>query len=136
MAWFSLHMISAICIANVFSGMTFFTVASAPTIFRTLDRPRVARLIRQVFPRYYIYLAVQQDRGAAVLLPAHSHSVGVGILAIRCIVNLPLRQFLLPCIDRVSVSDPATSSRLDRLRMIIKIDLLDAVATVLARRAQ
>ena len=136
MAWFSLHVLSAICIAGVFSGMILFTVAPAPTTFRTLDRPQAARLMRQVFPRYYIHLAVQQDSGAAVLLPAHSHGVEVGILAIRRIVNLLLRQFLLPNIDRVSVSDPATSSRLDRFSMIIKIDLLDAIATILARRAQ
>ncbi len=136
MAWFSLHVLSAICIAGVFSGMILFTVAPAPTTFRTLDRPQAARFMRQVFPRYYIHLAVQPDSGAAVLLPAHSHGVEVGILAIRRIVNLLLRQFLLPDIDHVNVSDPATSSRLDRLSMIIKINLLDAVATVLVRRAQ
>ena len=136
MAWFSLHVLSAICIAGVFSGMILFTVAPAPTTFRTLDRPQAARLMRQVFPRYGIQLAEEQNAGAAVLLPTLSHGAEFGTLAIRCIVNLRLRQFLLPDIDRVNVSDPATSSRLDRLRMIIKIDLLDAVATVLVRRAQ
>ena len=136
MAWFNLHVISAICIARVFAGMVFFTVAFAPTIFRTLDPHQAPWVMRQAFPRCYNNLAVQQGVGAAVRLPAHSHSVEVGILAIRCIVNLLLRQFLLPCIDRVSVSDPATSLRLDRLSMVIKIDLMDAVATILARRAQ
>ena len=136
MARFSLHVISAICIASVFSGMIFFTVASAPTIFCTLDPQQASWVMRQAFPRCYNNLAVQQGVGAAARLPAHSHGVEVGILAIRCIVNLLLRQFLLPCIGRVSVSDPATSLRLDRLRMVIKIDLMDAVATILARRTQ
>ena len=132
MAWFNLHVISAICVARVFAGMIFFTVAFAPTIFRTLDPHQASWVMRQAFTRCY----VQQGVGAAVRLPAHSHGVEVGILAIRCIVNLLLRQFLLPCIDRVNVSNPATSLRLDRLSMVIKIDLMDAGATILARRAQ
>ena len=136
MAWFSLHVLSAICIAGVFSGMILFTVAPAPTTFRTLDRPQAARLMRQVFQRYCKYLAVHRVAGAGILMPAHSHGVEVGILAISCIINLLLRQFFLPYIDRVSISDPATSLRLDRLSVIIKIGLLDAVAVIFARRAQ
>tara|TARA_Y100001934_G_scaffold8958_1_gene12055 strand:- start:981 stop:1391 length:411 start_codon:yes stop_codon:yes gene_type:complete len=136
MAWFSLHVISAICVASVFAGMIFFTAASAPTIFRTLDPQQASWVMRQAFPRCYNYLAVQQGVGAAVRLPAHSHGFKTGILAISCIVNLLLRQFLLPCIAFVGVPNPATFPRLDRLSMTIKIGLLDAVATVLARRAQ
>ena len=136
MAWFTLHVIALICVAGAFGGMIFFMISFAPTVFRTLERPQAARLMRQVFPRYYMYLAVLQGAGAVVLLPAHSYGGEVGTLAIGCIVNLLLRQFLLPRIDRVRDSDPAAFSRLHRLSVIINFGLFAAVATVLVRLAQ
>ena len=136
MAWFPLHVITVICVASAFGGMILFAIAFAQIVFRTLERPQVARLMRQVSPRHYTYLPTLQGAKAAVLLPAHSCGVEVSTLAISCAVNLLIRQFLLPRIDRVCVSDPATLLRPHRLCVIINIDLFGAVATVLARRAQ
>jgi len=133
MALFTLHVVALICVASAFGGMIFFMMVLAPAAFRTLERPQAARITRQVFPRYDMYLAELQGAGGAALLPAHSYGVKVSTLGITCIVNLLLRQFLLQRTDRVRVSGPATFSRLHRLSVNINIGLFAAVATVLVR---
>ena len=136
MAWFTLHLIAVICVASAFGGMILFAIAFAQIVFRTLERPQAARLMRQVSPRHDMYPPVLQGAKASVLLPAHSCGVEVSTLAISRALNLLMRQFLLPRIDRVCISDPATFLRPHRLCVIINIDLFGAVPAVLARRAQ
>tara|TARA_B100000700_G_C14475077_1_gene592503 strand:+ start:166 stop:564 length:399 start_codon:yes stop_codon:yes gene_type:complete len=132
MAWFTLHVIALICVASAFGRMIFFTMAFGPTVFRKLERRQATWLMRQVLRN----LAVLQGAGAVILLPANCYGIEVGTLAISCIVNLLLRQFLLPCIDRVRVSEPAAFSQLYQLSVIINIGLFATVPTVLAGRAQ
>lgn len=136
MAWFTLHVVSLICVAGVFGGMICFLTVFAPPVFQTLERPQAGRLMRHVFPRYYLYLAILQAIGAAALIPASSYGVEVVTLVIGCIVNLLLRQFLLPRLDRVRDSDPAAFSRLHRLSLAVNFGQFAAIATILVRLAQ
>jgi hypothetical protein len=81
-------------------AMLFFASVVAPTVFGTLEPPRAAQMIRQVFPRYYLFGLICLSLATLVSLVAPSSSLWV---VAACVVMLGVtwyaRQMLMPRIN-------------------------------------
>lgn len=85
-------------LAALVGGMIFFVAIMAPTIFTVLDGEQAARLIRRVFPRYYLYLLICAGLSAIGFLFVDRPSAV--ILAVIAAASVWLRQGLMPAINR------------------------------------
>jgi hypothetical protein len=137
MEWMTLHVIAAVLTAAAFGGMLFFMTCFAPTVFRTLERAEAARLMRAIFPLYYVTLAIVLAVAGLSLLPAKSYGSELTLLATVVVLFLLLRFLLLPRIDRArDLEDRTTFGRLHRLSVVVNLIQFMAVAVVLVRLLQ
>jgi Domain of unknown function (DUF4149) len=62
-----IYLLSLVCWLG---GMVFFSIFTAPVIFRVLDRTEAARVVAGIFPRYYLlgYVAGAIAFGLAIYL--------------------------------------------------------------------
>lgn len=83
--------------AAMFGGMVFFAAIYTPMIFRTLESEEAAKLLRAIFPVYY--LAMGGAGLLAALLAYASYKEEAGILAIVALFFIFMRKFALPRIN-------------------------------------
>ena len=136
MDWLTLHVAALVLTAAAFGGMLFFMAGVAPTVFRTLDRPQAALLMRGMFPVYYLLNGTALLLAAAALVPG-AYGPEIALLAGSGAVFLVLRLGLLPRLEtRRTAGDTAGFARLHRLSAIINILQLVAVTAAFLRLAQ
>lgn len=98
-----------LALAAWIGGMMFFSLVVAPTTFKTLAEEDAARLIRRIFPKYYLLGIVCAAAGIAcvgVLLAEQSVGVLPGVLSLLLLAgavgsNLWLRQAVLPAMNKL-----------------------------------
>lgn len=136
MDWLTLHVAALALTAVVFGGMLFFMAGVAPTVFRILDRPQAALLMRGMFPIYYLLNAAALLLAAVALIPG-AYGPEIALLAGSGIVFLALRQGLLPRLDaRRAAGDSAGFARLHRLSVIVNILQFVAITAAFLRLAR
>ena len=130
-----------VAVAGVFGAMVFFAFVYTPLVFIKLGAEAGARIIREVFPVYYVAMGVTSI-AAAVLLPFASAARGADALAMACIgvVFLLARFVLLPIINRNrdagQAGDLAAKKRFDALHrasVVVNAVQMLAVLVVLVR---
>jgi len=137
MNWLTLHVAALLLTAAAFGGMLLFMTCIAPTVFRTLERPQAAMLMRALFPVYYLVLAVVLVLAALTLVPAGSYTVEIGLLGGTAAVFVVLRQGLVPRIERRrEAGDTRGFARLHRLSVIVNLLQFAVVAVALVRLAR
>lgn len=95
----SLLEVAALLVAVVLGSMVFFSFVMAPLIFIKLPAETSGPFIRQVFPVYYLALAILCGLAGALLLSS-DRLAGVSMLAVSLAFVLA-RQALMPAINRL-----------------------------------
>lgn len=123
--------------ALLLGGMVFFAALVAPLIFTRLPADQAGRLIREIFPRYYLWLMGCAGAACVALFPFSKPDAG--IMAAVAGLAFWLRQVLMPRInalsDRAKAGEPEAErafSRAHRLSVIANLLQMIAAAVVLA----
>jgi hypothetical protein len=109
---------AAVATAMLAGAMTFFAGGVAPLVFQTLSEADAGRLIRRIFPVYYLIgLALSGLAGVFAVLAARP--LDAGVLAAVALLFLIARQVLMPRInalrDREVAGDAAAAGPFRRL---------------------
>lgn len=128
-----LDVVALVAVALVFGSMTFFSFVMAPLVFMELGAETAGRLVRRVFPWYYLLVAVGAGIGALALAPGGP--VAALLMAGVCAGAVLARQGLMPAInasrDRATAGDRLAGRRFDRLhRASVVINGVQLVATL------
>ena len=135
--WQSLQSIATVATALLAGGMVFFSFVFAPLVFKTLDEDNAGRMVRAVFPVYYLLGLLLSALAAVFFWPA-SPTDGAVMGAVAVVFALA-RQLLRPAIDarrERRKEDPAAAKgfrRLHGLSMILNLAQIIAVLTILVR---
>jgi hypothetical protein len=127
----ALLMIALLATALLLGGMAFFAAVVAPTVFRTLPAEPAGRLIRAVFPGYYLWVLGTAAAASVALLPLSLPDAA--IMAAVAALALWLRQVLMPRInalsDRAKAGEAEAGRAFDRAhRLSVYANLLQMVA--------
>ncbi|HKV56445.1 MAG TPA: DUF4149 domain-containing protein [Candidatus Binataceae bacterium] len=120
-----------LCIACWLGGMIFFSVLTAPVIFRVLERADAGKLVSGIFPRYYLlgYVAgvialLLAIYFSAVRTPRLWWMLSAVALAIALALTIYAGAVVRPRIDAIHItaeepnSDPARTAEFDRLHRL------------------
>ena len=103
-------------VAVAFGAMIFFAAVMAPLIFTKLEEETAGRFIREVFPRYYAFLAILCGIAAPCL--ASTAPVVAAVIATNAVGFLFARQCLMPRIndarDREKAGDQSAGPVFER----------------------
>ncbi len=133
-----LDVLALVAVASLLGGMVFFSAVMAPLVFTKLEAETAARFIRQVFPRYYVYVG-SLSAVAALALAVHRpwDALAMALVAGAAAVS---RQMLMPRInalrDRELAGDAAAAPRfaaLHRATVVINVVQLLVAGAVLVR---
>ncbi len=133
-----LDVLALVAVASLLGGMVFFSAVMAPLVFTKLEAETAARFIREVFPRYYVYVGLL-SAVAALALAAHRpwDALAMALVAGAAAVS---RQMLMPRInalrDRELAGDAAAAPRfaaLHRATVVINVVQLLVAGAVLVR---
>ena len=92
-----LFSLSFIMTSLALGGMVFFAAVMAPMVFINLDESNAGKLIRAIFPWYYLYVMIT-SMIAAVSSLAHSYYAALG-LGISAFTAVTAWQVLMPKIN-------------------------------------
>ena len=73
-----LFFIALIAIGLALGGMVFFAAIIAPTTFKNLDEVNAGKLIRAIFPQYYVFVAMTSVVGAIAIF-SYSYYAASGL---------------------------------------------------------
>lgn len=116
-------------------GMVFFAVVVAPTIFINLDEVNAGKLIRAIFPWYYLYVIVTATIATCVYIFQLPYaSVGFGLASLSAIYS---RQILMDKInnarDLMLADSESGSHNFDRLHTLsVRLNTLGLFAVMAA----
>lgn len=103
-------------------SIVFFSFVVAPVLFRVLSPPDAGKVVRAVFPVYYL-IGIACGVVAVLTLLMLSRQTGwppvvlvqVGLLLVMVVINLYARQSLMPRINAARDAGEAQQERFDRL---------------------
>ncbi len=127
----ALALIALFAVALLLGGMAFFAAVLAPLVFRVLPAEPAGRLIRAVFPRYYLWVLGSSAAAALALFPLSKPDAGV--MAAVAGMAAWLRQALMPRInalaDLAKAGDREAQRGFDRAhRLSVAANLLQMLA--------
>jgi hypothetical protein len=132
-----LHASALYATAILLGAMLFFSFVVAPAVFRTLEADAAARLMRALFPHYYLVIIVLGGSGALALASLERPLPAVGLAAVAGAAVLT-RQWLIPRLDALrpakAAGDAVATRRFRRLHggsMLLNLLQLAAVAAAL-----
>lgn len=107
---------AALCLG----GMVFFAAVTAPMVFIHLDAANAGKLIRAIFPWYYLYVIVTAGVACAVSV-VKDPWIATGF-AVAALAALVARQGLMPRInasrDAMLEGDDAAGTRFEALHKL------------------
>lgn len=133
-----LHALALYATASLFGAMLFFSFAVTPVVFATLEAAQASRLIRALFPVYYLVI-ILCGAVAAVTLAVGQRPLPAAAMALVAGLAVLTRQLLIPQLDALRPgreAGDATATRRFRLlhgaSMALNLAQILAVAGVLA----
>jgi Domain of unknown function (DUF4149) len=118
----------------LFGGMTLYSFGFAPLIFSTLPADGAGKMLRQAFPRYYIFVILTALIAALALWS--QDRVGAGVMAATAVAGIIARQFLMPMMNLLrDRGEIRYFKRAHYLSVVINMLQLVAVVFVLVRFA-
>ncbi|PLX38355.1 MAG: DUF4149 domain-containing protein [Hyphomicrobiales bacterium] len=113
--------------------MLFFGAVVAPTAFRVFERTEAGRMMRALFPQYYLTAGASAVLGALAAVPASRFATV--LLFLSAVGFLWLRQGLLPRIDRLrqkaDAGDEEAQAGFTRLhKLSVRANLLQLVMII------
>lgn len=120
-----LQIVELLAMAVWMGGIVFFSFVTAPVLARVLDAEGFARVVRTLFPRYYLLGAVC---GAALLGVAVTRGAlwvwndpavaAVALFAVLTLAQVGARQWLTPAINAARDAGVAGKAKFDRLHAL------------------
>lgn len=96
------HSFAILVTALLFGGMALYSFGFAPFLFKALPAPSAGATLRLAFPWFYVFVVAT---AAAAALLWWSHDVmAASVMAAVALTTLPLRQLLMPAINRATDS--------------------------------
>lgn len=139
--WINLHSLAVLFAGLVVGGMALFTFVVAPGVFRHLDRVAAGALMGELFPQYYLAMAMAAAGTAGLLAVRQTHGLEVALMAVVAFGFVAARRGLLPRMEEARAA--ATGSerahgvfrRLHGISMILNLAQLLLATFVLLRLA-
>lgn len=125
--------IAALIAAASLGAMLFFSAVVAPTVFGVVQEADAGRLLRALFPKYFVV-----NGGAAIAAGILSLQPIIGAaLVLSGIAMIAVRIYLIPMIndarDAMTGGNKNAKSRFDRLhRVSVIVNVLEMVVLVAA----
>ena len=131
----ALNLFGFLALVLCVGGMVFFAIVVAPMVFINLDEVNAGKLIRAIFPWYYLYVILTATISAGVyffLLPYAS--AGFVLASLSALYS---RQILIDKIntarDAVLADSETTSYEFDRLhKLSVRLNALGLLAVIAA----
>lgn len=118
--------------AFLFGGTLLYSSAFAAFLFKTLPPDEAGALLRRAFKSFYVWLIAIASLAAALLV--NIDPVACAILAIVAVSTIPLRQQLMPAINRASdAGERKQFNRLHLFSVVAGLIQIAAMAYVLLR---
>ncbi len=141
--WLTLRLAALLATSFIAGGMLFFSAIFAPLVFAKLPRAQAAPFIREVFPRYYLAIAVGSFASlAAMAASPQTHTAEFITMAAVAAAAILARRVLLPRANalrtRADAGDAAAKVQFNRLHrgsVILNVAKFIAVLFVLVRLA-
>ena len=87
----TLYIIGFLALALCVGGMVFFAIVVAPMVFIHLDEINAGKLIRAMFPWYYLFVIITAIIAAGVYAYQLNYaSVGLAVTAVGALYSLSL----------------------------------------------
>ena len=86
--------------ALLFGGMTLYSFGFAAFLFTALPAATAGAALRQAFPWFYLFVMATAAISAVLWWP--HDAVSAGLMAAVAATTLPLRQVLMPAINRAT----------------------------------
>lgn len=126
--------LSILLVALLAGSMLFFSFVMAPLIFIKLESREAGKLVRAVFPWYYLLIIVLSLLGSLALL--RITPLNAGLLAAVAISTMYSRQILMPSInhyrDRSKSGEEGAKKVFDKLHLRSEILNVLQILTVVA----
>ncbi len=94
---FSLAVLST---SLLFGGMTLYSFGFAAFLFTALPAKTAGETLRRAFPWFYVFVIATSAAAAALWWP--HNAVFASVMAAVAITTVPVRQFLMPAINRAT----------------------------------
>ena len=131
----ALNLLGFLALVLCVGGMVFFAIVVAPLVFINLDEGNAGKLIRAIFPWYYLYVIVTATIAAGVYtfeLPYAS--AGFGLASLSALYS---RQILINKIniarDAMLADSESAGHEFDRLhKLSVRLNALGLLAVISA----
>lgn len=141
--WLTLRLAALVATALIAGGMLFFSAIFAPLVFAKLPRAQAAPFIREVFPNYYLAIAIGGVAAlAAMAASPETHTVEFLVMTAVAATAILARRVLLPRANtlraRADAGDDAAKAqfgRLHRASVILNVAKFIGVLFVFVRLA-
>ena len=118
--------------ALLFGGMTLYSFGFAAFVFTVLPAETAGLALRRAFPPFYLFVIVTAGLASAFLWQ-HDHLAGA-LMAAVAITTVPVRQMLMPAINRATDSgQKRLFKRLHGLSIAVTLAHIAAAGFVLVR---
>lgn len=94
------HALAVLSTALLFGGMTLYAFGFAAFLFKALPAATAGATLRRAFPWFYVFVIAAAGLAALFWWP-HS-SVSAAVMAAVALTTVPLRQLLMPAINRAT----------------------------------
>ena len=116
---------AVLCTALLFGGMTLYSFGFAAFLFTALPAPTAGATLRRAFPWFYVFVMAISALGALLWLP--HDTLAAALLAAVALTTLPVRQLLMPAINRAT--DSGQRRRFKWLHSVSVVVTLAHIAT-------
>ena len=118
-------------LGGLLGSMLFFAIVVAPTVFRALPGDAAGKLLRALFPRYYLWGLVVAVLATLLAAPADAGAVVIVICALVAVLFVFSRQQLLPAINRARDARGAEAQAERRFRRLHGLGMFINLAQML-----
>ena len=92
--------LAILCTALLFGGMTLYSFGFAAVLFTALPAKTAGEVLRRAFPWFYAFVIATSAVAALLWWPRDA--VFAAVMAAVAITTLPVRQALMPAINRAT----------------------------------
>lgn len=118
--------------ALLFGGMTLFAGGFASVLYKALPAETVGRVLRETFPRFYVFVMAAAGAAAGLVAP-NDPTAAIGLAGIA-VTTVPARQILTPAINRATDNDQTSRFKwLHGLAVALTLAHIVAAGWVLTR---
>ena len=126
------HGLAILSTALLFGGMALYSFGFAAFLFTALPAPSAGATLRRAFPLFYLFVLVTATL-AALLWWSHDLT-SAAVMAAIAITTVPLRQVLMPAINRATDSGQRSRFKwLHSISVLMTVGHISATGWILVR---